>query len=118
MKKTTPEQTAIINSASALLAGDQKTGRVEGVVVSASGNERLSVTVNGVASRLAVVTCDGDVLDVEDIAKEVFAVSVNAYRDFLRGLGHLRTLSKPLPAKPIGLGRVSSRLAKRWRSGP
>ena len=84
-----------------MLIGDQRTGRVEGVIISATGNDGLSVTVNGVPARLAVVSREGDVLDVEDVAKEAFAVSVNAYRDFLRGLGHLHTSSRPLPAKPM-----------------
>jgi hypothetical protein len=77
--------------------GDQKTGRVQGLVISGTANDGLSVTVDGVPARLAVVTDDGKVLDSAEIAKEAFAVSVNCYRDFLRAQGHLRTLSKPIP---------------------
>lgn len=79
-----------------MLIGDQKTGGVEGVVISASGNEGLRATLNGQPARLALVTDDGEVFAGDSIAREAFNVSVNAYRDFLRGEGHLRTLSPPL----------------------
>lgn len=79
-----------------MLIGDQPTGLVDGVVISATANQGLSVTVDGKPARLAVVTEDGKFVDATEIAKEAFAVSINAYRDFLRGEGHLRTLSKPI----------------------
>lgn len=81
------------------LVGDQRTGRVDGVVISGTANDGLAVTVNGAPARLAVVTEDGKILDAPAIAKEAFAVSVNCYRDFLRGGGYLRTVSPPIPAK-------------------
>lgn len=79
-----------------MLIGDQSTGHVKDVVVSASGNVGLRVTVNGKPAHLAVVNECGHVIAAGDaVAKEVFNVSVNAYRDFLRGNGHLYTHSKP-----------------------
>jgi len=79
-----------------VIIGDQKTGQVEGVVISANANDGLTVTVNGKPARLAVVDEDGRVHALgEYVAKEAFNVSVNAYRDFLRGNGHLHTHSKP-----------------------
>lgn len=83
-----------------MLIGDQKTGRVEGVAICASGNDGLSVMVDGVPARLAIISDDGHIYACgQDVAKEAFNVSVNAYRDFLRGKGHLRTLSPPLTTK-------------------
>jgi hypothetical protein len=79
-----------------MLIGEQKTGRVEGVVISATGDERLSATVNGAPARLAVVMSDGAIVDAEGIAKETFAVSVHAYRDYLRAQGWLWTFSRPI----------------------
>lgn len=80
------------------LVGDQQTGCADGVVISGSAHQGLSVTVDGAPARLAVVTEEGKILDSTAIAKEAFAVSVNSYRDFLRGQGYLRTLSKPIRA--------------------
>lgn len=78
------------------LVGDQKTGQLEGIVISGSANEGLSVTVNGSPARLAVIDDDGQIRALgEGVTKEIFAVSVNAYRDFLRGEGHLRTVTRP-----------------------
>jgi hypothetical protein len=64
-------------------------------VIGANSNEGLKVTVDGAPARLAVVTADGSILDGDAIAQEAFAVSVNAYRDFLRAQGHLRVWSRP-----------------------
>ncbi|KQT10814.1 hypothetical protein [Ramlibacter sp. Leaf400] len=80
-----------------VLIGEQETGRVKGVIISASGINGISVTVNGRTARLAVVTADGEIVTGDAIAKEVFNVSVNAYRDFLRGMGYLHTHSTPPP---------------------
>lgn len=80
-----------------MLIGDQKTGNAEGVVISGTANTGLRVTVNGSPARLAVISEDGHIVaDGEAVRQEVFAVSVNCYRDFLRGEGHLRTLSPPV----------------------
>ena len=78
-----------------LLLGDQKIGRVPGVEVSAS-HSGIRVTVNGKPAKLAIICEDGHIMAAgDDVAKEAFAVAVNAYRNFLRGEGHLRTLSTP-----------------------
>lgn len=79
------------------IIGQQKTGRVEGVVISGTANEGLRATWNGKPARIAVVADDGTIIDAPVVAVELFAVSVNAYRDFLRGEGHLRTHSPTIP---------------------
>ena len=86
------------------MIGEQKTGAIEGVVISAVSHEGLSVTVDGKPARLAVVTDDGQVIAVgPDVAREAAAVAVNNYRGFLKGQGFLRVLSKPLARAPEGL---------------
>lgn len=76
-----------------MLIGDQPTGRIADVVIGASANGGLRVTVNGQLARLAVVMADGSIAaDGAAVATEAFNVSVNAYRDLLRGRGHLHTL--------------------------
>jgi len=79
------------------MIGDQPTGAITGVIVSAVGHEGLSVTVNGRPGRLAIVDDEGHVVAAGDqVATEVEAVAVNSYRAVLKGKGHLRVLSAPI----------------------
>jgi len=79
------------------MIGDQQTGAIEGVIISAVSHEGLTVTVDGRPARLAVVTDDGQVIAAGvDVAREARAVAVNSYRGFLKGKGYLRVLSKPI----------------------
>jgi len=85
------------------MIGQQQTGAITGVVISAVSHEGLTVTVDGKPARLAVVTDDGEVIAAGvDVAREAAAVAVNNYRGFLKGQGFLRVLSKPIErgAKP------------------
>ena len=85
------------------MIGTRNTGTVDGVVISAVSHEGLSVTVNGRPARLAVVTEDGQIVAAGvDVAKEAEAVAVNSYRSLLKGSGHLRVLSKPIPVATDG----------------
>ncbi|ROR25134.1 hypothetical protein EC845_1174 [Comamonas sp. BIGb0124] len=84
------------------MIGTQRTGNVPGVVISAVSHEGLSVTVDGRPARLAIVTEDGQVIAAGDsVAKEAEAVAVNNYRNFLKGQGFLRILSKPIEPSVI-----------------
>jgi hypothetical protein len=79
------------------MIGQQPTGAIQGVVISAVSHEGLTVTVDGRPARLAVVTDDGQVVAAGvDVAREAAAVAVNNYRGFLKGKGFLRVLSKPI----------------------
>ncbi|MDR7331730.1 hypothetical protein [Roseateles asaccharophilus] len=83
------------------MIGQQTTGAIQGVVISAVSHEGLTVTVNGKPGRLAVVDEQGRVIAAgDDVAREAEAVAVNCYREFWKGQGHLRVLSKPLDAGP------------------
>lgn len=80
-----------------MIIGDQQTGLVSGVVIAASGDMGLGVTINGKPAQLAVIDENGHTHALgQRVAREAFNVSVNAYRNFLRGEGHLRTLSPPI----------------------
>lgn len=79
------------------MIGTQPTGAIPGVVISAVSHEGLRIEVDGKPARLAIVDDEGRVIAAgEDVATEARAVSVNSYRGFLMGQGHLRVLSKPL----------------------
>ena len=79
------------------MIGTQPTGTLPGIIISAVVHEGLRVEINGKQGHLAVVDEHGKVVasgvEVED---EVEAVAINCYRSFLKGEGHLRTLSKPI----------------------
>jgi hypothetical protein len=79
------------------MIGQQPTGAIGGVIISAVAHEGLSVTVDGKRARLAIVTDDGQVIAAGHlVAREAEAVAVNSYRQLLQGQGHLRVVSKPL----------------------
>ncbi len=85
------------------MIGEQKTGTLEGVVISAVSHEGLRATVNGKPARLAIVLDDGTIVSAgDDVAREAEAVAVNCYRNMLRLKGHLRVLSVPLATPPPG----------------
>lgn len=85
------------------MIGEQPTGQIAGVFIEATAHAGLRVTANGRGARLAIIADDGTILAAgSDVAREVEAVAVNAYRNLLAGQGHLRTLSRPLDADPAG----------------
>lgn len=83
------------------MIGKQLTGGIDGVVITAQSHTGLKVTAGGKPARLAIVTDDDEVVAAGDsVAKEVEAVSINAYRNFLAGKGYLKVYSKPLQWRP------------------
>lgn len=73
------------------MIGTQPEGTLGGVVISAVSHEGLCVTVDGKPARLAILSEDGHVIAVGDqVAREVEAVALNNYRNFLKGKGYLR----------------------------
>lgn len=79
------------------MIGEQKTGAIEGVVITAVSHEGLTVTVDGKPARLAVVADNDEIIAIgKQVAREAAAVAVNNYRGFLRGQGFLRVFSNPL----------------------
>lgn len=83
------------------MIGQQQTGTIEGVVITAVSHEGLRVSVDGKPARLAIVLEDGTVVSAgDDVAREAEAVAVNCYRNMLQGKGFLRVLSVPLKSFP------------------
>ena len=77
------------------MIGTQPTGAIQGVAISSVSHEGITVTVNGKPARLAILGEDGRVAAAGDaVAKEVEAVVVNAYRNFIKGQGFLRIRSE------------------------
>ena len=79
------------------MIGTQPTNTLPGVVISAVSHEGLSVTYNGKPARLAILDDDGHIVaQGNQVAKEAEAVSLNCYRNFLKGQGFLRVNSEPI----------------------
>ncbi len=76
------------------MIGQQPTGSLQSVIISAVAHEGLTVTVDGRPARLAVVDDEGQIVVAgSQVAREAEAVAINSYRNFLQGTGHLRVLS-------------------------
>lgn len=67
------------------------------VTISALSYEGLSViAADGRPAKFAIIDDDGNVIAAgKEIADAAWQASVNAYRQFLIGNGHLRILTKP-----------------------
>jgi hypothetical protein len=79
------------------MIGDQTTGRLSGVCITAASHTGLLATVNGKPARLAIITDDGQVIAAgNDVAREAEAVAVQAYRNTMKAQGHMVVTSKPL----------------------
>lgn len=79
------------------MIGEQPTGAITGVVISAVSHEGLTVTVDGQPAMLAIVTEDGRVVAAGTaVAREAEAVAINCYRNIWQGKGFLRVTSRPI----------------------
>ena len=95
------------------MIGDQPTGMIAGVFITATAHQGLMVVVNGKPARLAIIDDNDKVLAAgKDVAREARAVAVNSYRNFLKAEGHLVVMSVPLDADPAG-AQEPMRTAKR-----
>lgn len=65
-------------------------------IISALSYEGLTaVTADGKPARFALIDEDGKVIAAgKEVAEAAFTTSIQAYRDFLQGLGHLRVYTK------------------------
>ena len=89
------------------MTGPRPIGVTKGAIISAVSHEGLSVTVDGKPAQLAIITEDGHIFAAgEKVAREVEAVAINKYRDYLLATGRLRVLSKPIEREPDG-GRMA-----------
>jgi len=73
------------------------TGAIEGVFISAVSHEGLSVIVNSKPGQLAILNEAGEIVaSGSAVAREVEAVAVLNYRQFLQGKGYLHVMGKPI----------------------
>lgn len=81
--------------------GGEKVGRLESHGVTVRGELdalRVAVTVNDKAARLAVLTAEGEVgCESDALAREVLAMTVKFYRNYLGAEGWLAATGTPLP---------------------
>lgn len=81
------------------MIGEQATGAIDGVVITAVSHEGLRVTINGKPGALAILDEHGQVVACGDqVAREAEAVAINMYRNTWVGQGFLRVISKPIDA--------------------
>jgi hypothetical protein len=83
------------------MIGPIKTGTLEKTEISATISFGLKAkTRDGKPARLAIIDDDGNIIEAGDaVANEVFLVSIASYKNFLKGIGHLRVSSNPGIAK-------------------
>lgn len=77
------------------MIGEQPTGAIPDVIISAVSHEGLTVTVDGRPGALAIIDADGHIVaSGKAVAREAEAVALNCYRKFLTGEGYLRVASR------------------------
>lgn len=78
-------------------SGDTNDGPAPRYSISASSHEGFGVeTPDGRRATLAVVDADGNILEAgPGVARQAWTVAIESYRNFLKGEGYLRVLSKP-----------------------
>jgi hypothetical protein len=72
---------------------------LEGIVLSAVAHEGLTAkTADGTPLQLAFITEDGRIVGRGDeVAQAAWRVAIESYRNFLKGMGHIRVHSEPPP---------------------
>jgi len=79
------------------MIGTIRTGTLDAAEISAVIHQGLTVTAkDGRAARLAIIDEDGNMIEAGPaVAREAFNVSIASYKNFLKGMGHLRVTSAP-----------------------
>lgn len=79
------------------MIGEQTTGHIDGLHITAVSHQPPQATYQGRPVRLAIVDDNGQILAAGiDVAKEVEATVINCYRNTLKGQGFLRVHSQPI----------------------
>ncbi|MCO8250164.1 hypothetical protein [Comamonas thiooxydans] len=80
------------------MLGEQATGAIDGVLIHTVSHEPPKATYKGKPVQLAIITEDGQVIaSGTSVAQEIEAAIVTCYRNTLKGFGHLRVQSSPIP---------------------
>lgn len=76
---------------------DIKIGQLKNATLSAAIYHGLSVTLpDGGKARLAIVDEDGNIIDDSPlVAREAFNVSMQCFKNFMIGHGHMRVATEP-----------------------
>ena len=84
------------------MIGTPTTNTLAHSTISGVVHEGLTVQLkDGKVGRLAVIDDDGNVIEAgESVAREAFNVTLGVYKNFLKGMGHLRVLSGPAGTEP------------------
>lgn len=83
------------------MIGHIKTGTLAGAEMSAVIHQGLRVkTPSGRPARLAIIDELGNIIEAGDqVAREAFMVSIASYKNFLKGIGHLRVTNNDADEK-------------------
>lgn len=79
------------------MIGMPDTDTLQSATISAVIHEGLTVqTKDGKAARLAIIDEDGNIVEAGDaVAKEAWNVAISSFKNYMRGMGHLRIHSTP-----------------------
>lgn len=79
------------------MIGEQPTGKVDGLYITAVSHEPPKATFNGRPVRLAIIDDNGEVIAAgPEVAREFEATVINCHRNTLKGKGYLRVRSQPI----------------------
>ena len=80
------------------MIGEQKTGTIDGLYITAVSHEIPRAVFNGRAVRLAIIDDEGQVIAAgPEVAREFEATVINCHRNTLKGQGFLRVHSLQIP---------------------
>lgn len=80
------------------MIGEQKTGAIAGLYITAVSHELPRAIFNGRSVRLAIIDDDGQVIaSGPEVAREFEATVINCHRNALKGQGFLRIHSLQIP---------------------
>ena len=83
---------------------DIKIGQLEKAIIEARFYQGLSVSLpDGGKARLAIIDEAGNIIDDSPlVAREAFNVSMQCFKNFMIGNGHMRVLTEPPGLKKTG----------------
>lgn len=78
------------------MIGHIETGTLQNAEISAVVHEGFKVTTpDGKPAQLAIIDADGKVIEIgATVQREAFNVAIAAYKQMLKGMGHIRVFSE------------------------
>lgn len=101
------------------MIGPIPTGTLPGIEISGTISNGFSIkTADGRTAKMAIVDDSGTIIEAGDlVAREAFNVAVASYKNFLKGLGHLRVYSAPLDGQPSPAQAAANEIRTRCSGG-